>query len=191
MTQAVTRLACIVLAAGSSKRFGGDKRLAQLADGNTLLGTTLANIPRGFAQYILALRPGDDTLASLYAGQWQAIFAPDAAHGMGHSLAAALAACNGCDGALVVLADMPAVQPATCSALAAALQRNRIVLPFYKGRRGNPVGIGTDFFAELSVPAGDLGARQLLQRHPDAIIRVDCEDAGVVKDIDRQEDLNG
>ncbi len=191
MNPAPAGLCCIVLAAGSSRRFGADKRQARLADGRTLLDATLDGIPPLFAQRLLILQPGDDAVTlTRHSTAWQVITATEAGFGMGHSLAAGLAACQPCTAALVVLADMPAVSQSTYQALAAQLGRNRIVVPRHHGKRGNPVGIGADFFAELLQPAGDSGARRLLQQHPEAVVWVDCdEDAGILLDIDTQQDL--
>lgn len=183
------RLACIVLAAGSSRRFGSDKRRARLADGRTLLDSTLQSIPPGFQRQLLVLAAGDDDLAPAPPSHWEVVRATAAAQGMGHSLAAGLSLCTDCDAALVVLADMPAVHSETYAALTAALRRDRMVVPRHAGRRGNPVGIGADFFAGLLQAQGDSGARQLLQTHPELVTWVDCPDPGVLLDIDTPADL--
>lgn len=190
MTPADSGISCMVLAAGSSRRFGSDKRQARLPDGSTLLETTLASIPPLFDQRVLVLHPGDEALATAHAAAWQTIIATTAAQGMGHSLAAGLAACTGETGVLIVLADMPAVHLATYTGLVHLMRTDRIVLPRYRGQRGNPVGIGRDFFAELNVPEGDYGARRLLQEHSDAVHWFDCDDAGILQDIDNPADLN-
>lgn len=181
--------ACIVLAAGSSSRFGADKRQAPMPDGRSLLETTLAGIPPVFSHYLLVLHPGDEDLARRHAPVWQSVIADEAALGMGHSLAAGLAACPPCPGAVIVLGDMPRVKPATHAAIAAALQHTRIVLPRYRGQRGNPTGIGADFFSELLTPAADQGARRLLQSCPAALFWVDCDDPGILADVDTRADL--
>jgi len=189
MTATAPDVCCMVLAAGSSSRFGSDKRQALLPDGRTLLEATLANIPPMFTQRILVLHPGDGELAAVHAGAWETVIAASAALGMGHSLAAGLARCTSSTGVLVVLADMPAVQPSTYTELARQLCRDRIVLPRHGGKRGNPVGIGRDFFTDLGRPQGDQGARHLLREHPTAILWVDCDDPGILRDIDKPSDI--
>lgn len=189
MTVTTPGVCCVVLAAGSSSRFGSDKRQALLPNGRTLLEATLASIPPLFAQRILVLHPGDEELAAAHAGSWETVIAASAALGMGHSLAAGLARCSSATGALVVLADMPAVLPSTYTELARQLCKDRIVLPRHGGKRGNPVGIGRNFFADLMSPQGDQGARHLLQAHPAAILWVDCEDPGILRDIDKPSDI--
>ena len=188
---ATPAIGCIVLAAGSSRRFGTDKRQALLDDGRRLLDATLQSIPVLFAPQILVLRPDDSTLPAAATSGWRPVVAQEAARGMGHSLATGLSACTDCTAVLVVLGDMPAVRPATYTALAEALRPDRIVVPRFAGQRGNPVGIGREFFADLLQADGDRGARRLLQVHADAIQWLDVDDPGVLQDIDVPADLPG
>lgn len=183
MTRVPAGIGCIVLAAGTGSRFGSDKRQARFGTG-TLLDTTLRNIAPLFAQRILVLRAGDKALAARYAADWQIVFAADAEKGMGHSLAAAMALTGDWTAAVVALADMPFVQGSTFEALSASLAADNLVVPYYRGERGNPVGIGKRYFPELARLQGDQGARHLLRQHAAAVVRIDVEDAGILRDID-------
>jgi molybdenum cofactor cytidylyltransferase len=184
----MTPVACIVLAAGSSTRFGSDKRQSKNTDGRTLLEMTLSSIPAIFQQRILVLHPGDETLAAshpmLHEKNWQIIYAEFAAQGMGASIAAAITHVADCAATLIVLADMPLVLPETYAMLVNAAGPDRIVVPFFDGQRGNPVVIGRQFFSKLAELKGDSGARQLMQQYPALVERVDVRDAGILRDID-------
>ena len=188
MTPATAAIGCIVLAAGASARFGADKRLAPFG-ANTLLTQTLHNIAPAFSQRVLVLRAGDTTLAALYAADWQVVFAAEAHKGMGHSLAAALRFTTGWTGAVIALGDMPLVQTATYGVVRAQLSPDNLVVPYHHGQRGNPVGIGSRYFAELSGLQGDRGARALLEQHQAQIVRVAVDDSGILQDIDTREAL--
>ncbi|MGV3593063.1 MAG: nucleotidyltransferase family protein [Gammaproteobacteria bacterium] len=186
MRSAPAGIGCIVLAAGSGARFGSDKRLAEFA-GDTLLAHTLARLAPIFTQRILVLRANadaDTALAQRFASEWQIVRAPDAAKGMGHSLAAAMACTATWSGAVIALADMPFVRPETCSAIAARLSADTLVVPYYHGQRGNPVGIGSRFFAELAALQGDRGARALFERHASALVTMEVDDPGILRDVD-------
>jgi molybdenum cofactor cytidylyltransferase len=183
MTTASTGIGCIVLAAGTGSRFGSDKRLAQL-NGVILLEHTLGNIAPAFHKRILVLRPGDEALGIRHAADWQIVLAANAGKGMGHSLAAAMVLAGDWDGAVVALADMPFVQTTTYEAVRVRLTSGNLVVPYYRDQRGNPVGIGRDYFAEVARLEGDQGARLLLQQHAAAVVRVDVEDPGIVRDVD-------
>lgn len=188
MTPQPAGVGCIVLAAGTGARFGGDKRQAVLG-GKTLLESTLGKIVPVFQKRILVLRAGDDALGSRHAGDWQIVLATEAGKGMGYSLAAAMALAADWDGAVVALADMPFVQTATYQAVRVQLTPTNLVVPYYRAERGNPVGIGRRFFADLASPQGDQGARPLLRQHAAAVLRVDVEDPGILRDIDTPEAL--
>jgi len=182
-------LACIVLAAGKSRRFGADKRQARNSQGQTLLGLALENIPSGFRQHILVLHPGDEAVASAYAANWQIVYAEQAEQGMGNSLAAAIPHVADCTAVLIALADMPLVLPETFTLLAEAARPDRIVVPFFEQQRGNPVVIGRDFLPTLAALKGDSGARQLMQQHPELVVRLEVNDPGVLRDIDTAAEL--
>lgn len=184
-------VACIVLAAGSSKRFGSDKRQALLADGKTLLQTTLASIPDIFSQRLLVLHPGDESLTLAHQPDWSVVIAQTAAAGMGHSVAAGVKAAKHCMGVLIVLADMPAIAPLTFLSVVRELKPGRIVVPRIQGKRGNPVALGSDFFPELEALQGDTGARSLIEKYQQAVVWVECEDTGILGDIDTPEELKG
>lgn len=177
---------CIVLAAGSSRRFGSDKRRFVLASGTTLIEQTLAIVRTVFAQRVLVLRAEDAELATRYRDDWHIVLATDASLGMGHSLAAALPAVAGWPGAVIALADMAWVLPESFRAVQAALKPDTLVVPFYHGERGNPVGIGSDYFGRLANPQGDSGARQLFGEFSGKVIRLELDDPGILQDLDIQ-----
>lgn len=181
----------ILLAAGGGSRFGSDKLLHPLADA-TPLGVAAARRLRPACDRVLAVvRPGCDRLAGLLTAEgFEPVVCPDAARGMGHSLAAGIRAAPDAAGWLIALADMPYIAPATHVRVAEALRAGgSIVVPEYRGRRGHPVGFGATWGAQLELLSGDEGARGILGRFPEAIVRCTVDDPGVIRDVDRHADL--
>jgi molybdenum cofactor cytidylyltransferase len=85
---------------------------------------------------------------------------------------------------------MPYGRPDTIARVLAAVANGALLAaPVYRGQRGHPVGFGAGFRDALLALRGDEGARQILRDHPDALTLIDCDDAGVVQDIDRLDDL--
>ena len=187
-------IGAIILAAGSSRRFGDDKRKARLANGKMVVEQTLDNVLPHFDVVILTLRNGDiefqKMLDANYTDQALTIFrAQDSALGMGHSLANTMSQVTGWDGAFVFLADMPNISGTTVELLVEALQADRIVTPLHDGQRGHPVGFGKHFFDQLSVLEGDLGAKAVLNNNAGKVREIDVTDPGVLQDIDQLADL--
>ncbi|TCO78610.1 nucleotidyltransferase family protein [Chromatocurvus halotolerans] len=181
----------LLLAAGRGQRFGSDKRLARLpASGTTLLKTTLAHARASGMPVHVCLRTEDHALADALSQDAVSTRVCQRAHeGMGATLAEAVAGTEGWDAALVALADMPWVTATTYRALAEACRREAITVPRYRGRRGNPVCFGAGWFRALLQCGGDSGARDLLLANPRAILELDVDDAGILRDVDRPADL--
>lgn len=94
------------------------------------------------------------------------------------------------EGILIALGDQPLLKPRTINALIHAFFHGvgKIVVPFYKGRRGNPILFDRRYIKDLMNLRGDMGGRLIIERHPDKVIRVRTRSGGVIKDIDTWED---
>jgi molybdenum cofactor cytidylyltransferase len=185
------RVAGILLAAGSGSRFGGDKLLHRLANGRPLGVAAACNLVAAGIDVLAVLRPGDLALAAVLEKEGcQVTFCPLAVRGMGASLAHGVAMRYEAAGWLVALADMPAISSSTVAELAAKLKSgSAIVAPSYHGRRGHPVGFARCFGPQLRALDGDAGAREILAAHKAEVTLLDCDDPGVIYDVDRPHDL--
>ncbi|MGI0148612.1 MAG: XdhC family protein, partial [Thermoplasmata archaeon] len=92
---------------------------------------------------------------------------------------------------LIVLADQPFVSSATLDALIAHRDDSRadILIPTYRGRRGNPVLVGRSLSDEIQSIAGDQGCRAIFGRHLEGILEVPVEDPGILIDLDTPEQV--
>lgn len=95
------------------------------------------------------------------------------------------------DAVLVALGDMPAVDAASIDLLLEAYERgvSDILVAACDGRRGNPVLFDERFFDRLRDIEGDVGGRGLLTERFGAR-GVETGDTGVLRDIDRQADID-
>ena len=182
----------IFLAAGRSTRFGANKLLHPLADGTPLALAAARNLAAALPAALAVVNGADAELVHLLQGAGLKVsVCPDAQEGMGTSLAWGVAQTAGADGWLIALADMPFIAPHTLRAVAERVRAPLdIVAPMHGGRRGHPVAFGRAHGPALSRLSGDTGARALLHEHQSNLILLNCNDAGVLQDIDSPEHLS-
>lgn len=181
----------ILPAAGRSERFGAAKLLADV-DGEPLLNRTLRSVLEASVERVVvvvapgAMFPGVSLLGD---HRVRLVANPDPARGMFSSIQAGLVAVAG-DPIVVLPADMPFVRPTTIAALVDASARaGRAVVPVHDGRRGHPLVLpGRVREGLLSAePAGTL--KDALAALDNASLEVPVGDPGVLRDVDRREDL--
>jgi len=181
----------ILLAAGSGSRFGGEKLLHPLADGVAIAAHAARNLLAALPSAIAVVRWGDFPLYDMLEQEGcHCTMFQDAARGMGASLAHGVAQAREADGWVIALADMPSIRPETIRTIAAALEAGALIAaPMHDGKRGHPVGFAAPLRHELEALNSDEGARAVIERHHGDVKLVECDDPGVLLDIDRRDDL--
>lgn len=181
----------LLLAAGSGIRFGGGKLTHPLDDGVAIAGHAARNLIAAGLEVVAIVRPGDFPLADMLEQEGCHVMpCAESVRGMGHTLAHGVASTRDAAGWIVALADMPRIQPGTIREIAGAVARGAMIAaPLHRGERGHPVGFSCGLRQELMALAGDTGAKAILEQHRDAIVLVECDDPGVLLDIDERTDL--
>ena len=193
MTNLGSRTSAIILAAGTSTRMGAVKQLLRLDD-RPLLQHVLDHVrASGVSEIVLVLGASAEAIRrEIDAHNSRVVINDSYLQGMGTSLKTGLAAVEPeAEAAIIVLADQPFVQPATLDRLIAEHRRSKaqIVIPTYRGFRGNPVLLDRSVFAEVMALNGDIGCRSIFGSHVEGIVKVPIDDVGILLDIDRQSDL--
>jgi molybdenum cofactor cytidylyltransferase len=190
-TRSTDGLYAIVLAAGASTRFGSAKQLVRLA-GRPLLHTvvTRASEVTGNA-LIVVLGSGAAQLAPLLKhSPGSVVINQEWREGLASSIRAGVARLPAaCSAVMLLLADQAAVTAEDLKRLAGSWRKQpqHIAAALYSGSCGAPAIFPRSSFRSLSELRGDTGARALLVRNSDRVVRVPMPSAAV--DVDTPEDL--
>lgn len=188
----MSRFAALVLGAGASTRFAGGHKLVTPFRGKPLIthAFELAQAaPVEWRLVVTGARAGEIAVLAEAAGL-RSLYNPDFAMGLSSSLKAGLAALlPECEGALILLGDMPLIRPETLRALVAAAQDNpafAAIVPTHQGEWGHPVLLKRVMFGEIAALSGDQGARALLRSRQD-VLALEVDDPGILMDFDTRE----
>jgi molybdenum cofactor cytidylyltransferase len=181
----------LLLAAGSASRFGSDKLQHPLPHGVAIAVQAARHLRAALPRVVAVVRAGSEATARALAEEGcEVTVCERAGEGMGASLACAAHAAGAADGYLVALGDMPFVRPSTIAAVRDALAAGALLAaPYWRARRGHPVGFAGSLRAELEALAGDEGARRVLAAHEAQLVKVPVGDPGAIRDIDKPSDL--
>ncbi|WP_299599237.1 nucleotidyltransferase family protein [uncultured Microbulbifer sp.] len=188
----------VVLAAGYSHRFGGDKRLASI-QGEPMLLRSLetaleASSSLEDADVQVVLRARDPVIANgLRKMPLQVLHAPVWPVSIGASLAFAVENLQRTGAnpkaVLVCMGDMPFVEPETLVAILNASREDRIHVPVCAGTRGYPIAIGRKYLSALS-RLRNTGMEKVLRIFADAVVDVEVSDPAINCDINRPDDFH-
>ena len=191
MPEPEPKLIAVVLAAGSSQRFGRPKQLEPV-DGIPMVRKACAAAAAARPEAVVLVAGHEAARIHNASGARFLIINEHHASGLGSSLAAAARALKeSADALLVCLADQPLIPPQHFAALRDAWrgEGDALVATEFAATIGPPVLIGRDHFHALTALEGDRGAKRFLEAAGDGLRTIRCEAAAV--DIDRPEDLDG
>lgn len=188
------RSVAVVTAAGSAERFGGKKLLA-LVDGEPLLDRTIRSLLDGGVGEVIVVVGADARLElerdvnALNDPRVRPVENPDPSRGMFSSIQEGVRTAQG-DVLLVLPGDMPFVQPSTVRAvLDVWALKHGIVSPRYNGKRGHPVAMPLALRDEIAATDPTSNLHEVIKKHLDERTDVDIDDPGIIRDVDRPEDL--
>ncbi len=184
----------LLLAAGTSSRFGEENKLLVEIDGlpvvrraaETLVSSTLDAIT------VVLGYEADRVRAVLDDLPLEFVVNPDYEAGQATSVRTGLRAAADEDAVLIALGDMPSVAVDSVEKLLDAYRTGAgdALAAAYRGERGNPVLFDRAYFDQILDVTGDIGARNILLSAEQGGL-VETGDPGVRRDIDRPADLNG
>lgn len=187
------RVAGVLLAAGTSSRYGGENKLLEAVDGESMVRlATRTLLDAGLQPVVVVLGHEADRVRGALSGL-DVVFVenPEYADGQATSVRAGVEALPAdVDAAVFALGDMPWVSTDTIRLLTEAYRAGAgtALAPAFEGERGNPVLWDARHFDALAGQSGDVGGRDLLYTTADGVL-VETADPGVRRDVDRPDDL--
>ena len=188
----ISNIVGIILAAGEGARMGAVKQLLPF-NGKTILQWVIDNaLTASLQRVVVVLGHRADLIEPLITGKAsQVVINSDYRQGQSSSIKAGLRALpEGTEAVMFMLGDQPLVAPETINVLLSAYQKSGapIVLPVYKGVRGNPVIFSRETFPRLESLDGDCGGRSLFQEYAGKMLQVPIDDPYICFDLDTEYD---
>lgn len=191
------RVGGILLAAGTSSRFGEENKLLVTVDGEPIVRHAARTLTESSLEWVVVVvgHEADRVRSAVSDLPVFTVHNPEYASGQASSVRTGISALRGwvdADAAVIALGDMPFVDSGTVDALVSAYESGAgtALAAAYRGTRGNPVLFDSRHFDALTEVGGDIGGRDiLLGGDESALVAVD--DTGVRRDIDEPKDIDG
>lgn len=188
------KFAVVLVAAGLSSRMGAQNKLLIEIDGKPLVRRVATRyVEAGADVHVVIGHEAEAVRAALASLPVSYVENPRFAEGQQMSVRAGLeAVTDGYDALVVALADQAALTPGDIRGLLQAFaesSRDRILIPYYQGRRGNPVVFPAKIIARIREGGESATCRKFIDGNPQLTRRYDAENDHFIIDIDTPEDL--
>jgi molybdenum cofactor cytidylyltransferase len=191
-------ITAIVPAAGMSTRMDQNKLLLTYK-GKSLIARAVDTLLASAVDSIVVVLGYEAAKVRQQIGGRQVALVENACYrgGMSTSIRAGLQALpSQSDAVLIYLADQPLLEPEDVNRLIRAFAEARhhnksIVVPFFRGQRGNPVIFDSSCREEILGVVGDVGCKRIIKRYPDRVFTVEMETDHVLRDVDSMADYQG
>lgn len=205
-TQSHENIAAIVLAAGSARRMQHEQHKLLLPLGERpVLAHVLSAALAATVSTIVVVLGHDASIIKQELSQYISsslityVENPESRTGMSSSLRAGINELmqreqadpdkRAYQGALILLGDQPLVSTALIHQLIRARDATgkRIIVPRYKGKRGNPVFFDRSLWPELLAITGDEGGKRVIGSYPLDVTGIEIADENLNEDVDTWE----
>ncbi len=183
-------ISAILLAAGQSKRMGGENKLIKKFRGKCLINHILKSLIKSKVRKIIIVLGYQSFKVKkklIKSKKIKFIYNKSFKSGMASSIKAGLKKISKKNsGFLVVQGDMPFVSKTIINSLCSSIKRadKEIFIPFYKSKAGNPIGFKISFLKFLMKIKGDSGAKRIIRSHKRKIYKLKIQSNSILRDFD-------
>ncbi len=188
-------ISAIVLAAGQSKRMGGDNKLMKKYNKKYLINHIIVTLIKSKVNKIIVVLGFQKIKVrkiTVKNKKINFIFNKNYKSGMAGSIKAGLKRISKRSiGFLIVQADMPLISKKIINSLCYAIENNNkeIVVPIYKRNIGNPIGFKSSMIKILNKTKGDSGAKKMIKRNKKKLSLIKVNSKSIFKDFNTQRDF--
>lgn len=189
----MTKIAILILAAGTSSRMGGGDKLQEDANGTPLLARVAnRSLATGLPVFVTVPDKFHPRAALVPSDRVTLIEIPDRTEGMAASIRTGAATVQSNKCALMILpGDMPGLETSDLQALvkAHASQPDKIIrATSADGTPGHPVIFPVDLVPDLTTITGDAGARSVIAANTDRLQSCPLPGNRAICDLDTPQD---
>lgn len=178
----------IILAAGEGKRAGGGK-LSRNIHGKPMLQHVVEMAAQSSLDGVLLVTGYERNLGEKIAKRAGIKYYYNADYSLGMSTSLKLGISKvpeGISAVAIILGDMPYVQRKTMDSLVSIYKTtdSKIIIPVCNEKKGHPVLMSCRYNGEIYNISGDIGAREIIEKHSDEVLHWQTDDLGILRDID-------
>ena len=188
-------ISAIVLAAGQSKRMGGDNKLIKKYNKKYLINHIIGTLIKSKVNKIIVVLGFQKIKVrkiTVKNKKINFVFNKNYKSGMASSIKTGLKRILKKNiGFLVVQADMPLISKKIINSLCYAIENNNkeIVVPIYKINMGNPIGFKSSMIKILNKTKGDSGAKKMIKRNKKKLSLIKVNSKSIFKDFNTHRDF--
>jgi molybdenum cofactor cytidylyltransferase len=190
-------ITCIVLAAGESRRFPGNKLLFEIKPNHTIIELLLSSIIASKVDRLLVVLGYDaksvnDKIQSLHKGIHTVINPEYKEGGMSSSIRRGVKEAFDSQAILITPADIPFIPPDVFDQLIDHYHSTSplVIIPTYQGHKGHPILIDSQLFEHvLNISEEKKGLKEIIELFREKIVFLPTIFQGILHDIDNVSDI--
>lgn len=179
----------IILASGFSRRMGQNKLLMKIKE-ETIIEKVIKEVKKSEIEKIYIVTNNEEIKNIAYKLDIKVIENKDAIKGQSEGIKAGVKEVKEKGGYMFFCGDQPFIDFITINNLIHESKRNmdKIIVPIFENRKGNPVIFPEKFRSDLLKLEGDIGGRHIIKTHNDEVVFFELEKEIFLKDIDNYEE---
>jgi len=178
-------ISSILLAAGQSKRMKGENKLTKEINGIPLIKHSINNIlSSSIDELIIVLGHQKELIENIIDknDKIKIIFNDQFKTGMASSIKAGIEnLSNKSEAFFICLGDMPEINKEIYNNLIKQLKNNKIIVPTYKNKQGNPVLFSKSVKEKILTIEGDVGAKKILKKNSGIVLNFEIGKQSILK----------